>query len=274
MSLAALPSPGFGEALDRLAASIPRALDGVFAVLADTGRCCWPCCWWRGRRCAAGAPSCATRCWPWWWPPSFGCWWAGWPPVRGPTSGRRLRSAEPPPWYPSPRVALPAAVVITASPHLSLPARRLGRRLIARPWSPWSCWGDDHARRRGRPAGGDDRRDGGPPRVRVVRGAARPRRGPRRARRARRLGTCPRRCRPAAGRRVPRSARVRRGEPLVVKVYGRDAHDTALVSTLWRTVWYRDAGAAVRARPARAGRARGLRHLLAAPGRRRSPTTW
>jgi uncharacterized membrane protein YbhN (UPF0104 family) len=32
------------------------------------------------------------------------------------------------------------------------------------------------------------------------------------------------------------------GDPLVVKVYGRDAHNTQLVTTLWRTVWYREAG--------------------------------
>ena len=31
------------------------------------------------------------------------------------------------------------------------------------------------------------------------------------------------------------------GEPLVVKVYGRDA-DTQLLSSIWRSVWYREAG--------------------------------
>jgi uncharacterized protein (TIRG00374 family) len=38
------------------------------------------------------------------------------------------------------------------------------------------------------------------------------------------------------------------GRPLVVKVYGRDAHDAALMSTLWRTVWYREAGTRLRLR--------------------------
>lgn len=33
------------------------------------------------------------------------------------------------------------------------------------------------------------------------------------------------------------------GEPLLVKVYGRDAHDTQLVTTVWRKIWYREAGA-------------------------------
>jgi glycosyltransferase 2 family protein len=32
------------------------------------------------------------------------------------------------------------------------------------------------------------------------------------------------------------------GNTLVVKVYGRDAYDTQLVTTMWRWVWYRDAG--------------------------------
>ena len=36
------------------------------------------------------------------------------------------------------------------------------------------------------------------------------------------------------------------GRPLLVKVYGRDAYDTQLVSRLWRKVWYRGAGPAVR----------------------------
>ena len=32
------------------------------------------------------------------------------------------------------------------------------------------------------------------------------------------------------------------GQPMIVKVYGRDAHDTQLVTTIWRTAWYREAG--------------------------------
>lgn len=34
----------------------------------------------------------------------------------------------------------------------------------------------------------------------------------------------------------------RQGRPLIVKVVGRDAHDTRLVSTVWRLVWYRRPG--------------------------------
>lgn len=33
------------------------------------------------------------------------------------------------------------------------------------------------------------------------------------------------------------------GNPMLVKVYGRDAQDTAFLTNLWRTAWYRDSGA-------------------------------
>ncbi|HWK26585.1 MAG TPA: lysylphosphatidylglycerol synthase transmembrane domain-containing protein [Solirubrobacter sp.] len=36
----------------------------------------------------------------------------------------------------------------------------------------------------------------------------------------------------------------RDGRPLLIKVYGRDAHDTQLVTRLWRYAWYRGAGTA------------------------------
>ena len=36
------------------------------------------------------------------------------------------------------------------------------------------------------------------------------------------------------------------GRPLLVKVYGRDAHDNQLVSALWRGVWYRGGGVPIR----------------------------
>jgi uncharacterized membrane protein YbhN (UPF0104 family) len=37
-----------------------------------------------------------------------------------------------------------------------------------------------------------------------------------------------------------------RGEPLLVKVYGRDAYDTHLLERLWRTAWYRSDGERLR----------------------------
>jgi hypothetical protein len=41
-----------------------------------------------------------------------------------------LRAASPPPWYPSLGIALCGAVVMTASPHLTRPMRRLGGSLV------------------------------------------------------------------------------------------------------------------------------------------------
>ena len=32
------------------------------------------------------------------------------------------------------------------------------------------------------------------------------------------------------------------GRPLLVKIYGRDAYDTQLLATFWRTLWYQDGG--------------------------------
>ncbi len=45
------------------------------------------------------------------------------------------------------------------------------------------------------------------------------------------------------------------GDPLVVKVFGRDANDTQLLTTLWRTVWYREAGS-----PTSVGRLQQVEH--------------
>ena len=35
------------------------------------------------------------------------------------------------------------------------------------------------------------------------------------------------------------------GTPMTVKVYGRDAYDTQLLTTVWRTIWFRDADAPI-----------------------------
>lgn len=45
------------------------------------------------------------------------------------------------------------------------------------------------------------------------------------------------------------------GDPLVVKVFGRDANDTQLLTSLWRTVWYREAGS-----PTSVGRLQQVEH--------------
>lgn len=45
------------------------------------------------------------------------------------------------------------------------------------------------------------------------------------------------------------------GMPIVVKVYGRDAHDSALATTVWRSLWYREPGT-----PLRLGRLQQVEH--------------
>jgi uncharacterized membrane protein YbhN (UPF0104 family)/tRNA A-37 threonylcarbamoyl transferase component Bud32 len=154
-----------------------------------------------------------------------------------------LRSAGPPPWYPSPRLAVPAAVVMTASPHLSRPMRRLGRwsvglaalgatvLAVATPVGAAAgvlvalvaaaathlAFGSSA----GRPSLTDVESSLAELGVRV-----------------RSLGAATRQ---EAGVFVV-DATDEHGEPLLVKVYGRDAHDTAVAVTLWRSVWYRQQG--------------------------------
>ena len=48
------------------------------------------------------------------------------------------------------------------------------------------------------------------------------------------------------------------GEPLVIKVYGRDAWDTQLVTQAWRFLWYRHSSARLRHVPRAPGGARGV----------------
>jgi glycosyltransferase 2 family protein len=153
-----------------------------------------------------------------------------------------LRAVEPPPWFPALRLATIAAVLLTARPHLGRPARRLAVWLVgltavsaallqaATPSGALasvlvaaigaaivhlvfgSCEGN--------PGLGD---------VSAALGQL--------GIDAHSLG---------AADRQQTGLFVVKGEdadgPLLVKVYGRDAHDTQLLATLWHTVWYREPG--------------------------------
>ena len=160
-----------------------------------------------------------------------------------------LRAYRPPPWYPSPRVAVPAAVVMTVSPHVTLPIRRLGRWLTLLALVAVTALGA--TRPLGAIAGlliatiasstihlafGSS---GGRPGLDLVLHALNELRV-----RTVTLGAADRQ---QAGLFLV-NATSELGEPLIVKVYGRDAHDAALVSTLWRTVWFREAGSPLRFR--------------------------
>jgi uncharacterized membrane protein YbhN (UPF0104 family) len=154
-----------------------------------------------------------------------------------------LRSAGPPPWYPSPRLAMPAAVVMTASPHLTRPMRRLGRWTVGLAAVGAIALG--LASPMGAVAGvlvavvasagahlvfGSS---AGRPSLADVESSLAELGVP-----VRTLGVATRQ---EAGVFVV-DAVDDAGEPLVVKVYGRDAHDTAVGATLWRSVWYREQG--------------------------------
>lgn len=169
---------------------------------------------------------------------------------------RSLRAAEPPPWYPGPRIAVPAAIVMTASPHMTLPMRRLGRWIMGIAAFSVAILGATTPL--GAVAGllvavvasavvhlafGSS---GGRPSLDLVRVAL-----SQLGVRIQSLG--------AADRQLAGLFLVHAtdddGRPLVVKVYGRDAHDAALVSTVWRTVWFREAGS-----PLRFGRLQQVEH--------------
>ena len=177
-----------------------------------------------------------------------------------PTAHRRTRRA---------RSRSAAAMISTASPHVSRPFRHLGRWLIggqllaslllgsatltgASPPSPSGCSPP-------RSSTSSSGSPGGRPTTSRIRLALR------RARRRRR--------RPGAG--VDARARAWSSSPahdaqgpLAVKVYGRDAWDAQLLANVWRLAWYRGAAAHGPPEPARAGRARGLRHAARRAGRR------
>jgi glycosyltransferase 2 family protein len=168
----------------------------------------------------------------------------------------QLLRAEPPAWYPAVRIAVPAAVVVTAAPHLTRPVRRLGRWLMALAafgavvLGATTPLGAVAAILVGAAAAAAVHlafgSSAGRPSLTLV------------GRALEELGV-PTRSLGAADRQDAGSFLVEGedtdGQPLLVKVFGRDAHDVALWTTLWRTVWYRQAGA-----PLRLGRLQQVEH--------------
>ena len=238
----ARPLPGFAQSLTTFADALPDFLDGLWQLAVDIlallaiGIVVASVV---GRRLALArdllaAVAVAAALWLVLGRLVEGSWPAVWD---------GMGSAGPPPWYPSPRLAVPTAVVMTASPHLTLPMRRFGRWtvglaalgalalglasplgviagiLVAAVASAAAhlVFGSSA----GRPSLADVESSLAELGVEV-----------------RTLGVATRQ---EAGVFAV-DAVDDRGEPLVVKVYGRDAHDTALGATLWRSVWYREQG--------------------------------
>jgi uncharacterized membrane protein YbhN (UPF0104 family) len=157
-----------------------------------------------------------------------------------------LRHVEPPPWFPALRIASLGAVLLTARPHLSRPARRLSVWLVALATISVVMLGATT------PTGAlaavllastaaavvhlvFGSCEGNPSLPEVA--AALAQLGVD----AHALGAADRQ---PAGLFLVKAADAD-GGPLIVKVYGRDAHDSQLLATLWRTVWYREPGAPI-----------------------------
>lgn len=156
-----------------------------------------------------------------------------------------LRASEPPAWFPSQRIAVPGAVLAAANPYLSLPMRRTLRRLLGVAVVGVTCLGA--ATIAGAVAGAF---------VAVMAAASvhlllgscggRPGLGDVAAA-LRELGVQPQSLEAAA--RQPTGLFLVQAHddhgPLEVKVYGRDAHDTRLIASLWRLIWYRSGEASL-----------------------------
>lgn len=254
-SLAAFPPPGFSRAVSRFLTSFPSILDPLWQVLADLlvvlAVVLVVAALVRRRRSVARdqllAAALATVVWLLVGRTVQDSW---------PNVWDAARLSEATPWYPSPRVAVPAAIILTASPHLTVPIRRFGRRVLVLAMIGVTALGV--ATPLDAVAGalvamiasalvhlvfGSS---GGRPGLDLVRDAL--------TELGVRTAALDAADRQQAGLFLVR-ATDENGDPLVVKVYGRDAHDAALLSTLWRTVWYRQAGA-----PLRFGRLQQVEH--------------
>jgi uncharacterized membrane protein YbhN (UPF0104 family) len=240
------PPPGFGQAVTQFLSAIPDFLDGLWQILADLLALAAVLLVigtlvrrrWSIARDQLLSLAVAT-----------GVWFVVGRVVEGtwPSLWDSFRAASPPSTYPSARISLCTAVVLTTVPHLTRPVRRLNQWLMVLGAFAVAVLGATTAL--GAIAGllvgavaaaavhlaaGSS---GGRPPLKLVRAALEE------------LGVRTTHLegadRQQAGLFVVH-ATAEDGARLVVKVYGRDAYDAALLSTLWRTVWYREAGSPLR----------------------------
>jgi glycosyltransferase 2 family protein len=243
--LVAIPEPGFSRAVTTFLGALPDALTGVWQILADA-----PTVWAAVVLVAAFAAGRAD----------VGrdmvlailvgivLWLllgrvvtGAWPEMRA-----LVGDVRPPPVFPSARLGIPTALLVTASPHLVRPARRLGYTIIALGSIAHVALGASSTvgvaaalflaagaaaavhlivgSSAGRPSLDDVRFALADLRVDITE-----------------LGAADRQ--DAGSFSV--AARGTDGSELIVKLYGRDAHDAALVSTVWRTIWLRHVGSRV-----------------------------
>jgi uncharacterized membrane protein YbhN (UPF0104 family) len=255
VGVAALPEPGYSRAIARFLTALPNALDGMWQLFADL-----PVLWalavliaafGRGRTKIGRDMLLAIAV-------GIGMWLVlarvvdgSWPEIRA-----LLGDVRPPPVFPSARLGVPTALIITASPHLVRPARRFGYVVIALGALATVALEASTAlgvlaallsaagaaavvhlivgSSAGRPSLDDVSYALADMNIAVTE-----------------LGAADRQ---DAGHFAV-AARAVDGSELVVKLYGRDAHDAALVSTVWRTIWLRQPGS-----PVGLGRLRQVEH--------------
>jgi glycosyltransferase 2 family protein len=245
VGLAAIPEPGISRAITRFLTDLPSAFTGVWQVLADlvvvwallvlgaalVGRHV------RTARDMIFAIIVGVVAWLLLARIVGGSW---------PDLGAVFGDVRPPPAFPAARLAIPAALIVTASPHLVRPARRIGYvviglasvatvaleasstiGVIAALLAASAAAAVVHlllGSSAGRPSLDDVRFTLADMNVVVAD-----------------VGVADRQ---SAGHFAV-AARGVDGSQLVVKVYGRDAHDAALLSTVWRTIWLREPGSSV-----------------------------
>lgn len=238
----AVPPSGIERALLVFVSAVPSALDGLWRLLVAL-LAMWSAVIllatayrrrWRALRdlafagiVVAGLAQLIGRI-------VLGTWPAAWDSVRLATGTR---------YFPPLALAIPCAVLIAASPHLSAPARRLGRWLVLLGFVAVVL--HTSATASGAAIGILVATSGaaaahlvfgsptGRPSLDNVAAAV-----ARLGIQAHALGVAERQ---AAGVFLVEGADDA-DQPLLIKVYGRDAHDTQLLNTAWRTVWYREAG--------------------------------
>ncbi len=266
VGLVAVPEPGFSRAITTFFRAVPDALTGTWQILADL-----PAIWALAVLVAAFASG----------RPKIGrdmllaiavgvvMWLLLGRVVVGewPELSTWLDDVAPPPVFPPARLGIPAALVITASPHLVRPARRFGYVVLAVGSIGIVALGASSSLG---VAAALLSAAGAAAIVHLIVGSSAGRSSLDDVRYAladmkvdvTELGAA---ARQDAGHFAV-AARGADGSELIVKLYGRDAHDAALVSTVWRTIWLRRAGS-----PVGFGRLRQVEHealmtLLAAQG--------
>ncbi len=255
VGLIAVPEPGFSRAISTFLAALPTALDGMWQVLGDL-----PALWGlvvlvaalaRGRAKVGRDMVLAVVVGVVLWLILGRIVIGSWPEVH-----RLFGDIAPPPVFPPARLGVPAALLITASPHLVRPARRFGYLVIALGAIATVALGASSSlgvaasllsaggaaaivhllvgSSAGRPSLEDVRFALADMKIDITE-----------------LGVADRQ---DAGNFAV-AARAADGGELIVKLYGRDAYDAALVSTVWRAIWLRQPGS-----PVGLGRLRQVEH--------------